>query len=286
MGRVLIVALDGLDKELIEKYQLGSLQSQEVFGGLNNFSGITTQVTPELWASFITGSTYRDHGVIGLKRQVSDTIYRIEKLKRFSWWRKFQGLRQKLYSRIPFLASEKRKYDRRDLNTETIFEDIPNSKAIDVRSYNIGYNYGLMKPLEFDVDLAVEELERFTEWKKQELFDSMEADYDMVMAHFHKADHIHHWFWEVGKMDKVEETYREMDEMAAEIQQKAEEEGFDTVLFMSDHGLPDVENGGHNENAFYSCNRELFGDKTPHITDFHDKILELCDRKVTSGVDI
>jgi hypothetical protein len=76
-----------------------------------------------------------------------------------------------------------------------------------------------------------------------------------------------------------------MDEMAAEIQQKAEEEGFDTVLFISDHGLPDVENGGHNENAFYSCNRELFGDKTPHVTDFHDKILELAGSDV-SDVDV
>jgi len=113
----------------------------------------------------------------------------------------------------------------------------------------------------------------------------MEENYDLIMAHFHKPDHIHHWFWEVGKMDKVEETYHEMDELGAEIQQEADEEGFDTVLFMSDHGLPDVENGGHNENAFYSCNRELFGDKTPHITDFHDKILELAGSDV-SDVDV
>lgn len=67
--------------------------------------------------------------------------------------------------------------------------------------------------------------------------------------------------------------------------EKGEEEGFDTVLFVSDHGLPDVEKGGHNENAFYSCNKELFGDKTPHITDFHDKILELTDSE-TSDIDV
>lgn len=42
---------------------------------------------------------------------------------------------------------------------------------------------------------------------------------------------------------------------------------------MSDHGLPTEE--GHNENAFYSCNRELFGSETPKITDFHDRILEI-----------
>jgi 2,3-bisphosphoglycerate-independent phosphoglycerate mutase len=143
-----------------------------------------------------------------------------------------------------------------------------------------------MKPLDFDVKLGMEELERFTEWKKRELFKAMEADYDLVMAHFHKADHIHHWFWEVGKMDKVEETYHEMDELAAEIKEKAEEEGFDTVLFISDHGLPDIENGGHNENAFYSCNRELFGEEVAHITDFHDKILELVMVEDTTEIEV
>lgn len=76
-------------------------------------------------------------------------------------------------------------------------------------------------------------------------------------------------------MEKVKETYHEMDELAGEIIERAEENGFDTIIFMSDHGLPTVEEGGHNENAFYSCNHELFGDKTPHITDFHDRILQL-----------
>jgi|APHM01.1.fsa_nt_gi hypothetical protein len=63
-------------------------------------------------------------------------------------------------------------------------------------------------------------------------------------------------------MDEVEETYREMDKMAAEIKQKAKEEGFDTIIFMSYHGLPDVENGEHNKRAFYSVNHVRFGDTT------------------------
>ena len=42
---------------------------------------------------------------------------------------------------------------------------------------------------------------------------------------------------------------------------------------MSDHGLPTPHQ--HNEKAFYSCNRELFGDTTPLITDFHDRILDI-----------
>ncbi|EHK00764.1 hypothetical protein HRED_11217, partial [Candidatus Haloredivivus sp. G17] len=34
----------------------------------------------------------------------------------------------------------------------------------------------------------------------------------------------------------------------------------------------------HNKNAFYSSNVDLFGDETPHIKDFHDKIIEINDK--------
>jgi anaerobic selenocysteine-containing dehydrogenase len=282
---VLIVTFDGLDRELVTRFNATNVTEMEEFDTYDNSTGMTTIITNELWASFITGETWREHGIVSKNRPKSDLLFEVEKLNRFWWWRKFQGIRHRVYGWIPFLNSENRKYDKRDLKTDSIFEEVPNSKAIDVRSYNIGYNYNLMKPLDFDIMLGLDELERFTEWKKQELFESLEKDYDLVMAHFHKPDHIHHWFWELGNMDRVEQTYHEMDRMAAEIKGKADKEGFDTVLFISDHGLPDVENGGHNENPFYSCNRELFADGTPHITDFHDKVLELTNSDV-SNIDV
>ena len=63
-----------------------------------------------------------------------------------------------------------------------------------------------------------------------------------------------------------------------------------TVIFMYEHGM--IESQGkfweHNKNAFYSCNVELFGEETPHITDFYDRILEITDSNLqdTQGVDI
>jgi len=284
----LIITFDGMDIELIREYGCKNLMGMEEFGTLDNTTGISTIITNELWASFITGETWKKHGVISKNRPSSDFLFQIEKLNRYRFFRKFMGLRRSFYKNVPFLNSEIRAYDKRDLKVPSIFDKVGNSKAIDVRSYNVGYNYDLMKPLQINVKEATEELERFTEFKRKELFESMEEDHNLIMAHFHKPDHIHHWYWEVGKMDKVEETYHEMDKFAGEILEKAEENGFDTVIYMSDHGLPDVENGGHNENAFYSCNHELFGDKTPHITDFHDKVLEIVDQKdeEIEGVDV
>lgn len=72
--------------------------------------------------------------------------------------------------------------------------------------------------------------------------------------------------------NKLKNLYNETDELAERILEYFEED-YDKIIFMSDHGLPTETE--HNENAFYSCNEELFHNKTPHITDFHDKILQL-----------
>jgi len=95
------------------------------------------------------------------------------------------------------------------------------------------------------------------------------------MVHFHRSDTYHHVYGdkEVGHYDEevLEQLYRELDAFAGSILDKYEDK-FDRVIFMSDHGLPTQNE--HNTNAFYSCNKELFGDKTPHITDFFGEIVD------------
>lgn len=280
--KVLIIAFDGMDHELIQEYGLEYITQKE-FDTFDNTTGINTIVTTELFASFITGKTWEGHGALGLGKHKNSTLELLEsKLNRYDLFKNFSGLRRRVYSEMPLIDGSRSDFTRKDLKEDSIFDKISKSRAIDVPSYSIRYNVKLMDLLEeHGLESAEGELDRFTEAKRKELFGEMEKNHNLVMAHFHKPDHIHHWYWEVGKMDKVEETYHEMDEFAGEILKKAEENGFDTVIFMSDHGLPDVENGGHNENAFYSCNHELFGDKTPHITEFHDKILELVGERQT-----
>jgi predicted AlkP superfamily pyrophosphatase or phosphodiesterase len=99
------------------------------------------------------------------------------------------------------------------------------------------------------------------------------------MCHFHRVDQFQHYYGDesIGRFDqdKLLDLYRETDELASNIKQKALSAGYDCIIFMSDHGLPTEDQ--HNKQAFYSSNIELFGDDTPHITDFHDKILELTD---------
>jgi hypothetical protein len=272
MAKVLIVSFDGLDYDLIQKYGLKNIRQKE-FGKIDNQTNICVQVTSELFASFLTGTTWEEHGMVGLDCYKSPLLRKIESLNRYKYFRKFSGIRSTLYRNLPFVSSAKRHVDCKDLRKST-FLDKTNSEDIGVRAYSPGYNVDILQVMDrHGIEKAVEELDRFEEGKKMELWRAL-GEKDVVMVHFHKPDFIHHWYWEVGRMDKVKEVYEEVDAFAAEILNKAEENDFDTVIFMSDHGLPDVEKGGHNENAFYSCNHELFPDKTPHITDFHDEIIK------------
>lgn len=285
MSKVLIVSFDGMDIDLIRRFELANIPQNE-FGTIDNDSGICVKVTSELFVSFLTGKTWQEHGIIGLDRYSSDILNKIESLNRYRLFRGFSGLRGAIYSNLPFLSSNKRHIHQEDYEQSTFLDEM-SSSDIGVRGYSKGYTFDLMQVIRnHGLKEAEKELSRFERMKRGELWEALDHS-QLVMAHFHRTDHIHHWYWEVGKMGKVEETYHEMDEFAGEILEKAEENGFDTVIFMSDHGLPDVENGGHNENAFYSCNHELFGDETPHITDFHDKILELAgEENEIEGVDV
>jgi hypothetical protein len=295
MGRnkILLVALDGLDKELIKEFDLEHVK-QEEFGSIDNKTGISAQMTSELFTSFITGKNYEEHGVKGLQKDLNPKRQKIvDILAPESFAGKIRGfdfLRRNLEK---ILGIDRRKYKKEDIEAKTLFEELENSRAMFVPGYNPSILWTMMgfgKPLKYGYTSS-EILrmwdEQEYEYRKEELFSELENPIleprDFLMCHFHRPDTHHHFFEGAiknrGQADedygksKLKKLYQETDQLAKEIKEKAEEKGYDYIIFMSDHGLP-TENE-HNENAFYSSNKKLFGDKTPKITDFHDKILDI-----------
>jgi hypothetical protein len=63
---MIVVGFDGLDKELIEDFDLENVKFAET-GKINNADGVKKRSTSELFASFITGETHEVHGVTGLE---------------------------------------------------------------------------------------------------------------------------------------------------------------------------------------------------------------------------
>nr|EGQ40811.1 MAG: hypothetical protein J07AB56_00570 [Candidatus Nanosalinarum sp. J07AB56] len=136
MSRTLIVAFDGLDKDLIGEFEVDSL-IQEEFGTIDNSTGVSSIVTYELFACFLTGETYDEHGVIGLTRPRSSLLNSIEKLRTKHIFQKTNGLRKSVYKSLPLVDGSYREYNRKDLKSSTIFDQYTRAKAIDVPSYSL-----------------------------------------------------------------------------------------------------------------------------------------------------
>lgn len=62
---VLVVAFDGMDKSLIQERNLSSIKQNE-FGYIDNHTDIHKIKTSELFASFLTGTTYESHSIKGV----------------------------------------------------------------------------------------------------------------------------------------------------------------------------------------------------------------------------
>jgi hypothetical protein len=281
---VLVVALDGLDKELIEKFDLEYIKQGE-FGGIDNKTGMTGIKTSELFASFITGKTYEKHGVKGLnknskfkwKERLSNLLFPNYLVSNF---RGFTRLK-KAFNLI--IGGGKDKYTKEDLDSETLFDKIDNSKALFIPSYNPSIFWiargkrGHLRDFDYRNKRFLYYWDEYEyETRKRKLLRPVNKWFDFCMMHFHRPDLHQHYYGdpELSTYDeeKLRKLYQETDELAKDIIEYFSED-YDTIIFMSDHGLPTEDE--HNENAFYSCNHKLFADETPHITDFHDKILEL-----------
>ena len=266
----LVVAFDGMDRELMEEYSCNFLLNMEEVGEIDNSSNTFRIWTTELFTSLITGLNYEEHGVRALSQWNSKKLDDLEKfLEQYRFFRNFNGLRNKFWKALGF---ERVGYTKNDYPQKTLFDKIADSRSIDVPGYDVLLSKGGGQISAHGIEGAVEVQNWIHEKKKEDLFEAIDGEYDFVMAHFHKVDHFHHWFWEVGQEEPVKEVYEEFDNFAGEIMERAEGK-YDYVIFMSDHGLPTEHQ--HNENAFYSCNRELFGQMTPLITDFHDRILDI-----------
>lgn len=274
--RTLIVAFDGLDYELIRRYDCQNI-IQSHFGRVDNTTGISSRITPELFASFITGKNYRDHGVFGFYKWGNKLYLLVERLAHlFIKGDSLLTRRLVRWTNRTFepLGGNTRYYNRNDLDVPTIFDQIPNSRALFVPSYCsesvVFFQKAFMEGGEVAEARAMLD-EAFNERRKV-FFDEVEKGYDLLMYYIFKVDGYQHLFYDSVRDEKViRSLYLEMDQYAREVKERALEEGFEWILFMSDHGVP--EGVQHNKNAFFSSNLKM-DVQQPKITDFFEMITD------------
>jgi len=273
---VLIVAFDGLDYDKITELGLENITQSE-FGTIDNSTGINRILTPELFASFITGETHEVHGVKKFSKQADPTLEKIDTFfDETLGTLKGKGIIRKIVSGATGKRELRRPYNKQDIDVGTIFEKVADSRTVQVPSYDRSLFLSFANHFK---KFGMDETLRFTRMeqnkREDELFDILEEDHNLVMAHFHIVDAYQDLYFKfLDKNDEdLDDLYYEIDDLAAEILK--ESTGYDCIIFMSDHGMP--ESDEHNTNAFYSCNMELYGETEPHITDFHDEILNITD---------
>lgn len=295
---VLVVAFDGLDHELIKEYECEHLM-QEEFGTMDVTTDISQRVTSELYTNFITGKSYKEHGVKGMDNQNLRSKF-VEKV--FP-----HPLRAIIPNGIAIgswledvVGAKKEKWQSKHYDTPTLFDKVESSKAMYIPGYNPDPYWRdgvvgcmLNKGAEFG---EVNKVNYYNFQKRKDEFEEymqyQAGDHNLVMIQFHYCDFFQHFYGNSMKFDEkmMEDMYDSMDQLARKIKEMNQMPGemdgkyFDKVIFFSDHGLPDYQS--HNPNSFYSISEDKgFKEKLEakgenlSIRDFHSLILGWCTDK-------
>jgi len=272
--RVLILAYDGLDHDLVETLSLRNILQREhgkvevpIVGGIDDPS------TPIVWTSFITGEPPEVNGVDmpqmwdnefdGLRSFVRRHrgIHNI--LKRFKVGQK---VREATGARSSFPS-------RKNIKVDTFFEVVKPSVALGVPVYNKNleeiYPIGdVMRARQDPEYLPVfeERVRGIFDEEIEALFDAIDSEWRLLMVHLHITDLFGHAFWGT---EKVATLYEEMDLLTKRVKARLRED--DLVLIISDHGMSKL---GHTKKGFYSFNVKI-GLVDPDIKDFFNIVTGL-----------
>ncbi len=272
--RVVIIGLDGLEASLINPERYPNICQAE--HGRINLDGFNQIQTPQIWTSFITGVMPSEHGIDGFKHQTF--LSKIEKKygeyvkKSLSFFglkavNLVTGAKNNLYGHYDIHPYEP--YTKEDIKVRTIFDKVPNSHIISLPVYSEPEVYKDIrrsvsravgnKELSHDLsqtslDLMKKEVDEFIKY--------LHNDLDLIMVHLFVADVYGHLYG--CDEDKLLELYGLFEEFVGSVK----DDSFTIIL--SDHG---TKGGFHTPYGFYSLSKP-FGLDNPHITEFHDIIME------------
>lgn len=272
--RVVIIGLDGLEATLINPDRYPNICQAE--HGRINLDGFNQVQTPQIWTSFITGVMPSEHGIDGFKHRT--LLSKIEK-KYGNYVKKFlsffglkavvlaTGVKNNVYGHYDVHPYEP--YTKEDIRVPTIFDKVSNSHVISLPVYDEPDVYKDIrrsvsravgdKELSHDLsqtslELMRKEVDEFTKY--------LHEDIDLIMLHLFVADVYGHLYGR--NEDKILELYDIFEEFVGSVKNDS------FTIILSDHG---TKGGLHTPYGFYSLSKPL-GLDNPHITDFHDIIME------------
>lgn len=281
LKRVCILALDALEYDLVEEFDLENIKQHEY--GKIDISMFKHLATPIIWASFITGLPPEKHG---LERQAIPqwNNFFIDTLRRVSI--KMQLGRIKGKGKIlELLGFEHRAFYEKTLEEfrksklPVLFNVVPNAKALSVPPYQ----KWIHSETQLLLKQAIETEEKTSTFEKHvwSIFEQkrekcikiiQEVDWNLFMTHFMATDLLGHLF--AGNSTKMFGVYIKAEQLVEDVKSLIGEETL--LLIVSDHGMKTFGKGiygEHSDHGFYSSNIPL-NLKNPKITDFFHLIVE------------
>ncbi|HEY0943765.1 MAG TPA: alkaline phosphatase family protein [Opitutaceae bacterium] len=285
---VLVVIFGGLDHEFLARWDCPNLRQAEwgkvVVDELWNDRDVATQITAQL----ITGKTWRENGVNDRKKNFytyhNRRIRWLEE-KVFRNMRRGAARRRRFYQAFGWLSIVSREFLKADLTCPTLFDRIPNSKAVYVPAYNPEPSWALDRNIldprrypDLGVEGALDLREKNFSWRRRKFMEALTQDppCNLLMGQFQYIDstqHLYLSYVEPPRMDEVEKAYRAMDAFAGEILAAARGR-YERILFISDNGAARKKDfrPTHHNRPFYSINESLHITKN-NLRDFHEHIL-------------
>lgn len=277
---VCILALDALEYDLVEEFDLKALKQAEY--GKVDVSMFKDIATPIIWASFITGLPPEKHK-IELTKWRNPILQKLHELTFKFKLDKVKG-KGKIFEWLGFERGADYKQNIAQFekySSKSLFRVIPKAKAISVPPYQRWISEKTRRYVSDVVHrrISLTSYERYVEKvfyeKRRSYFKALQKeDWNLLMVHFMFTDLFGHFF--ITDFEKMLEIYLDAEQLVKDTQQLIDDETW--LLIISDHGMEPIVNearvGDHSDHGFYSSNIPL-GLVDPKITDFFDLIVEI-----------
>ena len=281
MKRICILALDALEYDLVEEFNLENIKQREY--GKIDVRMFKDLATPIIWASFISGLPPEKHGlnIRAIPHWHSSVIDKLRQLSIKIGLDRIKGKGRILeligFEHRPFYEEMITEFKYRKI--ETLFDIIPNAKALSVPPYQKWIAPETQLFLRQAIDNEAERtpfeehvLQIFRRKREKCLKTIEERDWNLSMTHFMFTDLLGHLF--CGNLTKMFGVYIKAERLVEEVKKFI---GAETLLLIvSDHGMKPIGKGTfgeHSDHGFYSSNIPLNLEK-PKMTDFFPLIVK------------
>ncbi|RLE44332.1 hypothetical protein DRJ19_00600 [Candidatus Woesearchaeota archaeon] len=283
--RVFLLALDGLEYNLVKKYRLKNIM-QKQYGYIeipqeyfvetkvpwSSMEAEAVPYTPTIWATILTGLKPREHKIRHLLTY-GRLLERIRYLPVISWVKGKRRLLEKI-------GIKRRIVSKTDLKAPTIFDAVNPSVAVWFPCYNMPT--WLWEIMAREARTNVSKIPRAV-WKvfrlrRKKVFAQLGKKWKLFGAYFETLDWLGHLYY-VTRPLKLMNAYLVFDALVGELKRWMPE---DTVfLIVSDHGMEpssDGVTGNHSRRAFWSLNIDTEWEPKD-FTDFYPKIIKWVENK-------